>query len=38
MLLFSEDPLKRPFDPELPTYWEEAEEQPADPSRYTNQY
>lgn len=38
MQAFGEDPLKRAFEPEAPSYWDEAEEQPTDPNRYTNQY
>jgi bacteriorhodopsin len=32
------DPLNRRRLPGAPTYWEPAEDQPADPKRYFNQY
>lgn len=38
MRIASEDPLKRRFEPDSPSYWEDAEEQPTDPNRYTNLY
>lgn len=36
--LFSTDPLKRAWDPEAPTYWEEPEDQPEELERYLNQF
>jgi hypothetical protein len=36
--LFGDDPMQRSWDPDAESYWEEAEEQPTDPSRYTNMY
>jgi hypothetical protein len=36
--LFGEDPLKRRWQPEATTYWEEAEEQPEEVERYFNQF
>jgi len=36
--LFADDPLKRAWDAEAPTYWEEPEEQPTEFRRYYNQY
>jgi len=36
--LFGDDALKRTWDPDATTYWEDAEDQPSDPSRYTNMY
>ena len=36
--LFSGDPLKRRFEPEAESYWEEPEEQPDDPERYENMF
>lgn len=38
MLIFSEDPLKRRFDADAETYWEEPEDQPEDPARYENMF
>lgn len=35
---FGEDPLKRKWLPDAPTYWEEPEEQPEDFDRYRNQF
>lgn len=32
------DPLKRHWDPDASTYWEDAEEQPSDLERYRNQF
>jgi len=36
--LFGEDPLKREWLPDAPTYWEEPEEQPEEFERYKNQF
>ena len=36
--LFSEDPLKRKWDPDAPTYWEDPDEHPDDLDRYLNQF
>lgn len=36
--LFSEDPLKRTWDPEAETYWEDAEDQPTELARYRDQF
>jgi hypothetical protein len=36
--LFGEDPLKRDWHPDADTYWEDAEEQPAELERYLNQF
>ncbi len=38
MLIFSDDPLKRRFDADAETYWEEPEDQPEDPARYENMF
>lgn len=38
MRLFGNDPLKRRWDPNAESYWEEPEEQPAEPERYLNQF
>ena len=36
--VFSDDPLKRRFEPDAATYWEEPDEQPDDPARYENMF
>ena len=36
--LFSEDPLKRAWDPDAPTYWEDPDEHPDELDRYLNQF
>jgi hypothetical protein len=36
--LFGNDPLKREWDPNALSYWEEPEEQPAEFDRYLNQF
>jgi len=36
--LFSDDPLKREWDPEADTYWDEPDEQPEEFDRYLNQF
>jgi len=36
--LFAGDPLKRAWDPEALSYWEEPEEQPEEFERYLNQF
>ena len=36
--LFSGDPLKRRFEAEAASYWEEPEDQPDDPERYANMF
>ena len=38
MLIFSDDPLKRRFEPDKASYWEEPDEQPDDPARYENMF
>lgn len=38
MLIFSDDPLKRHFEPDKASYWEEPDEQPDDPARYENMF
>ena len=38
MRIFSDDPLKRRFEPEAASYWEEPDEQPDDPARYKNMF
>ena len=38
MRIFSDDPLKRRFEPDAETYWEEPDEQPEDPARYENMF
>ena len=38
MRIFSDDPLKRRFEPDAETYWEEPDEQPDDPARYENMF
>lgn len=38
LLLRGKDPLKRAWDPEALTYWEEPEEQPEELERYFNQF
>ena len=38
MRIFSDDPLKRRFEPDAASYWEEPEEQPDDPARYENMF
>ncbi len=38
MLIFSDDPLKRRFEPDSASYWEEPDEQPDDPARYENMF
>ena len=38
MRIFSDDPLKRRFDADAETYWEEPEDQPEDPARYENMF
>ena len=38
MRIFSDDPLKRRFEPEAASYWEEPDEQPDDPARYENMF
>ncbi len=38
MLIFSDDPLKRRFEPNKTSYWEEPDEQPDDPARYENMF
>lgn len=37
-LLTKKDPLKRKFDPDLPTYWEDRAPDDKDPARYEKQY
>jgi len=36
--LLSKDPLKRRWEPDAPTYWEDPEEQPKEFDRYKNQF
>jgi hypothetical protein len=38
LLLAKKDPLNRAWDPNAPSYWEEAEEQPKEFERYLNQF
>ena len=38
MRLFSDDPLKRAWQPSAASYWEEPEEQPSDIERWRNQF
>ena len=38
MRIFSDDPLKRDWDPAADSYWEPAEEQPEDLEQYKNQF
>ncbi|MCH8204309.1 MAG: hypothetical protein IID09_04050 [Candidatus Hydrogenedentes bacterium] len=38
MRIFSDDPLKRRFEPDAASYWEEPDEQPDDPARYENMF
>ena len=38
MRIFSDDPLKRRFELDAASYWEEPEEQPDDPARYENMF
>lgn len=35
---FGSDPLKRAWLPNADTYWEDPEDQPAEPDRYRNQF
>jgi hypothetical protein len=37
-LLTNKDPLKRKFDPDLPTYWEDRSPADNDPTKYEKQY
>ncbi len=36
--IFKDDPLKRKFQPDAKSYWEEPDEQPDDPARYENMF
>ena len=36
--IFGDDPLKRRFESDADTYWEEPDEQPEDPARYENMF
>jgi len=36
--LFGDDPLKRAWQPDAATYWEEPEDQPKELERYLNQF
>jgi len=38
MRVAGKDPLKRAWDPTAASYWEDAEEQPAELDRYLNQF
>ena len=38
MRMTGKDPLKRAWNPEATTYWEDPEEQPAELERYFNQF
>jgi len=38
LMIVRHDPLNRSWKPDLPSYWEDAEEQPEDLERYMNQF